>query len=92
MECNSQIDRITWTLKFYYKYPKVPNFIFICHKDLQLKDIHKLFLVFKEYYLFEFERVIKIDKVACIVIYVSIHPEFLKIDNTALREFIMDKF
>jgi hypothetical protein len=57
-----------------------------------LKDIHKIFLVFKEYYLFEFERVIKIDKVACIVIYVSIHPEFLKIDNTALREFIMDEF
>lgn len=58
LEINNNLDMIEQTLKFYQK--KVKNFVFICHKDLQLEDVHDLFLVFKENYFFEFEKVKKI--------------------------------
>jgi len=61
--------------------------VFICHKNLKLEDIHNLFLVFKEKYMFEFEKVKKIEKVVCNIVYISTGTRFLRIDDMSLCDF-----
>lgn len=76
-------------LKLYHR--SIASFAFVCGKEARTEELHQLFVVFKDFYMFEIEKIMIRDKIYCTIIYVSASPSFLRIEDHSLVEFLVSE-
>ena len=72
-------------------HPFVEHFVFVCEGDVRMGELHELFVLYREDYMFEVERVMLLDKCVRFVVYVSRSDVFLCIDRGSLIEFCVEE-
>lgn len=62
--------------------------MFLVDKEVEASDYHELFVVYKESFMFEVEKIMVMNECAASIIYASSKSEFLNISKPTLASFL----